>query len=475
MNRRSARELAPSVLVASLSSAFGVTVLQFVGVISQIVANDAVTGDSGTVAVFLGIVASVFIVIAMYVGAIVTANTFSTIIAGRTRTIALLRLIGSSARDQRRAVAREGLAVGVAGAVLGAIAGTVVTVATVAIALATDVMPHGIAFSFYSPQLFLPLVAVVLTTWLASWIGSRRVLVVSPMQATGSAGERSREEVASSRARNATAMVMFIVGDCILGLAVLLGFVTPLAVLVGVLGGILSFTGLIVGAHLVMPVALRFVGRLYGGSLGRIVGGSAPARLAAENAVRYPERSSRTTIGLVIGITLVTMFAVAQQCYQNLLTAAQDADPTYYAGIDEAFVLTIVIFSILIGFSAVIAAVGMVNNLSLSVLQRTREIGLLRALGFTAQQVRAMITAESAQLTAASVLVGLVLGTFYGWVGAQSMFGNITGSPGLVAPGMPLPFLAAIVVLAAVLTLVASVGPSRRATRVAPVTALAVE
>jgi putative ABC transport system permease protein len=138
-------------------------------------------------------------------------------------------------------------------------------------------------------------------------------------------------------------------------------------------------------------------------------------------------------------------------------------------------VLTIVIFSILIGFSAVIAAVGMVNNLSLSVLQRTREIGLLRALGFTARQVRAMITAESAQLTAASVLVGLVLGTFYGWVGAQSMFGNITGSPGLVAPGMPLPFLAAIVVLAAVLTLVASVGPSRRATRVAPVTALAVE
>jgi putative ABC transport system permease protein len=217
----------------------------------------------------------------------------------------------------------------------------------------------------------------------------------------------------------------------------------------------------------VMPVALRLVGRL--------LGSSASSRLAAENAVRYPERSSRTTIGLVIGITLVTMFAVALQGYQNILMAAQENDPSYYAGIDEVFLVTIIVFSILMGFSAVIAAVGMVNNLSLSVLQRTRELGLLRALGFTARQVRAMITAESAQLTAASVVVGLLLGTFYGWAGAQSMFGSISGSPGVVLPGMPLPFLAGVVVLAAVLTLVASVGPSRRATRVAPVAALAVE
>jgi len=107
------------------------------------------------------------------------------------------------------------------------------------------------------------------------------------------------------------------------------------------------------------------------------------------------------------------------------------------------------------------------------VLQRTRELGLLRALGFTGHQVRVMIAAESAQMTAASLLVGLVLGFFYGWAGAQSMFGSVNGSPGFVSPGVPLPFLVGVVVLAAVLTLVASVGPSRRATRVTPVAALA--
>jgi putative ABC transport system permease protein len=467
VNRLSPSEHGPSVLVAALSAAFGVSVLQFVGVISQSLSADRVTGDSGTVAIFLGIVALVFIVIAVYVGAVVTANTFSTIIAGRTRTIALLRLIGSSARTQRRAVAREGLAVGVAGTVIGALVGTGVTAATVAVGVAAGFIPGGVEFSLVSPVLILPVVAVVLTTWIASWVGSRRVLVVSPMEATGAAHEQSRAEASASKARTAIAIALFVVGTVVLVVAVIVGLVTPLAVLIGVVGGLLSFTGLVVGAHLVMPVALRFVGRLFGDS--------APARLAAENAVRYPERSSRTTIGLVIGITLVTMFAVALQSYQNLLTAARDANPDYYQGIDEAFAMTLVVFSILMGFSALIAAVGMVNNLSLSVLQRTRELGLLRALGFTGRQVRGMITAESAQLTAASVLVGLVLGVFYGWAGAQSMFGSINGSPGFVAPGIPLPFLAGVVVLAAALTLVASVGPSRRATRVTPVAALALD
>lgn len=89
------------------------------------------------------------------------------------------------------------------------------------------------------------------------------------------------------------------------------------------------------------------------------------------------------------------------------------------------------------GFSALIAAVGMVNNLSLNVLQRTRELGLLRALGFTARQIRRMILIESAQLSGAAVAVGLALGTIYGWAGAQSLIGSIPGSPGIVLPTVP--------------------------------------
>ena len=463
---RSWREHLPSTLVATLSAMFGVCLLEITGVLAQVITAANATGGSETVGLMLSLAAIVFIVIAIYVGSIVTANTFSTIIAGRTRTIALYRLIGSSAAAQRRSVAREGLAVGVVGAALGALLGTGAAIALVSISVATGVVPAA-DYRFLAPVIALPIVAVVLTTWLASWVGSRRVLAVSPMQATGVAIEKNLDESSSARGRNVTAIVLFAVGGGLLVFGMLVGLISPVGVLIGVVGGLFSFTGLVLGSQLVMPVALRLTGRMFGSS--------APARLAAQNAVRYPERSSRTTIGLVIGVTLVTMFAVTVQSYQVLIHRAQAAQPEVYRGVDQTLTITVVVFSVLMGFSALIAAVGMVNNLSLSVLQRTRELGLLRALGFTARQVRTMILAESAQLTVAAVFVGLVLGTFYGWAGAQSMLGSITGSPGVILPAIPLSLLGIVAVGAGVLTLVASVAPARRATRVAPVAALTVE
>jgi len=466
MKSFSLREHIPSILVATLGATFGVALLLGVNALTVLIGADAVTGESNTVAVLLGVVAWVFITIAIYVSAVVTANTFATIIAGRTRTIALLRLIGASAADQRRAVAREGFIVGGVGAIAGTLLGTGIVAGMMSTLVALGIV-EDLPFSYVDPVVILPVVAVVLTTWLASWVGSRRVLTVSPMEATGAATEQTREETTARTGRNAAAIVLFTVGIGILLLGVAVGLVSPFGVLIGLVGGLLSFTGLVLGAHLVMPPALRLVGRAFGSS--------ASAKLAAENAVRYPERSSRTTIGLVIGITLVTMFAVAINSYQSMIYQAQASDPEYYAGVDTMLVITVVVFSVLTGFSALIAAVGMVNNLSLSVLQRTRELGLLRALGFTGRQVRTMILAESAQLTAASVLVGLTLGIFYGWAGAQSLLGSINGGPGLVVPTVPLALIAVIVVAAVILTVAASTAPSRRATRVAPVVALAVD
>ena len=73
--------------------------------------------------------------------------------------------------------------------------------------------------------------------------------------------------------------------------------------------------------------------------------------------------------------------------------------------------------------SSAIAAVGFVSTMSLGVIQRTREIGLLRALGFTGGQVRTMITKESVALSATAVTFGMALGLVYGALGAQSLVG----------------------------------------------------
>jgi len=455
-----------SILVAGLSSAFGVGLLQVIGVLTAVIRGNGRAAESETVTVILTFIGWVFIVIAIYVGAIVTSNTFATIVAGRARTIALLRLLGSTSRTQRRQVAREGLLTGVVGGVAGAILGTAVAAGIAGIGLATAVIPP-FTYSYLAPGAVLPIVAVVLTTWLASWIGSRRVLSVTPLQALGGSEELSREEAAHRPTRNVVAIVLSAVGLALLLLSVVVGLVRPEAVLIGVLGGVLSFTGLVLGADVIMPPALRLVGRMFGRT--------APARLASENALRHPQRSSRATIGLVIGVTLVTMFGVAVASFEQIIHEAQRAQPESYAGTEQLLTGVVAVFSVLIGFSGLIAAVGLVNNLSLSVLQRIRELGLLRALGFSIPQLRRMILTESAQLTFTAVGLGLVLGSFYGWVGAQSLLGSIHGSPGIVLPAVPWLTVGIVVVAGAALTAIASWTPTRRATRVSPVTALAVD
>jgi putative ABC transport system permease protein len=465
MNRFVPREHIASILVATLSSAFGVTLLLATGDLATLILRNQ-AGNHAAVQLILGFIAWVFLAIALYTAAVVTSNTFATIIAGRTRTIALLRLLGASARNQRAAVAREGLAVGVIGGAAGFVLGVGINALGLAIALWTGLIPSG-PYAYASVSAALPVVAVILTTWLASWVGSRRVLVVSPIQAIGASEERSSSEVVHRAGRNVIAIIVFVIGTLVLLLGVVRGQSSPTGLLVAVLGGMISFTGVVLAAQLIIPPVLRLLGRMFGSS--------ASATLASRNAVRYPERSARTTVGIVIGVTLITTFSVALQTYSTFVANARALDPQEFVGTQQLLTAITIIFSVVSGFSALIAAVGLVNNLSLSVMQRIRELGLLRALGFTIDQVRRMIVAESAQLTIAAVVLGLVLGTLYGWSGAEAMMGSNRISGGIIAPTFPPALIVVIALAAAVLVWVASLAPSRRATSVTPVEALAVE
>jgi putative ABC transport system permease protein len=458
------REHRSTILVAALSSTLGALLLDVVGALGTLV-DASPAGGTEAVQVALLVVAATFLAIAVYVAAVVTANTVATMIAGRRRLIALYRLIGSSASAQRRAAASEGLVAGVVGAVLGLVAGIGISVAIVGIAVATGLMP-ALAYDFVRPELALPVVVVILTTWLASWIGARRVLDVTPLEATAGAVEPS--QAPGRRRRISAAITLMVLGFGLLALGVVAGLaIGPAGMLIALPGGILSFSGLIAAAPFVMPPVLRLVGLAWG---------SGPAaRLAAANAVRHPERSARATIGLVIGVTLVTTFTVAAESYQTILSGMQLQSPQSAEAAQQIVDVTVAVFLVLIGFSAVIAAVGMVNTLSLSVLHRQRELGLLRVLGFTGREVRWMILAEAAQMAVAAIAVGLVLGTVYGWAGAQSLLGKVTGASGIIAPDVPWQLLVGAVVVAGALTLVASVAPARRALRVSPIAALSVE
>lgn len=461
------RGMGASILVAALSAAFGVVLVETTAYIGAVLQADPFIGDSETLAFIVGLLSVLLTAVAMYVAAIVTANTFSTIIAGRTRRIALMRLIGATARSQRAEVGRQGLVVGVIGAGLGVLIGLGLAAVGVQIGSALMDADAG-AFTLAQPLLLLPAVGVALTTWAAAWVGSRRVLSVTPLQAIGGSVERTHEEV-SGRRRHVGAWILLVSGALLLVGGVLLGLLHPLGVVVAFFGGLLSFTGLALGSVLFMPPVLRLVGRLFGKS--------ATARLAAENALRYPERSSRMAIGVVMGVTLVTMFAVALESVKQMMIGQSDDVPADFFAPFDAFAA---VMMVLVAVSAVIAAVGLVNLLTIGVVQRRRELGLLRSIGLSNGQVRRMVLLEATHITVAATTTGLVLGVLYGWIAAQSLLGSVPTLPdftraGFVAPVVPWLPVVIIVVATAVLTLVAAATPTRLATRVAPVEALAAD
>ncbi|AZS38900.1 ABC transporter permease YtrF [Microbacterium oxydans] len=461
------RGMGASILVAALSAAFGVLLVEITAYIGAVIQDDPGFAGSGTAVTVVAILTGVLTAVAMYVAAIVTANTFSTIIAGRTRQIALMRLIGATARSQRARVGRQGLVVGLLGAAIGLLAGLLLAI--VGAAIGAGMLPNAPSdFSVVQPFTLLPATGVVVTTWAAAWVGSRRVLAVTPLQALGGAIERTHDEVTRKASRHIGAWLLLTSGAVLLVGGALAGLLSPLGVLIAFLGGVLSFTGIAVGSVLFMPMMLRLVARMFGSSV--------TARLAAENALRYPERSSRMAIGVVMGVTLVTMFAVASESAKRLMVivTGEGTAESFYTWIDSFSAIMMV----LVAVSAAIAAVGLINLLTIGVVQRRQELGLLRAIGLSRGQIRRLILLEAAHITITATVTGIFLGVLYGWIGAQSLLGSLGaavpgGTATILGPQIPWIPIVIIVIATSLLTLVAAVMPTRLATRSSPIDALA--
>ena len=126
--------------------------------------------------------------------------------------------------------------------------------------------------------------------------------------------------------------------------------------------------------------------------------------------------------------------------------------------------------TVLLLLTVVIATMGIANTLALSMLERTREIGLLRAVGMTRGQLRAMVRSEALLVAALAVLVGLLLGT-----GLGSAAVTVLGLTSSMAVVIPIQQLLAVVLLAAVTGVLAGAIPARRAARLDVLHAIATE
>ncbi len=124
----------------------------------------------------------------------------------------------------------------------------------------------------------------------------------------------------------------------------------------------------------------------------------------------------------------------------------------------------------LLAFAILIALFGIVNTLGLSIFERTRELGLLRAVGMSRRQVKRMIRWESVIISIIGALLGVVVGVFFGFALQQAI-----ANQGVTELVIPVYSLAIYVVLAALAGVLAAIWPARRAAKLNVLEAISYE
>ena len=183
--------------------------------------------------------------------------------------------------------------------------------------------------------------------------------------------------------------------------------------------------------------------------------------IAAQTAAAGPQLITSGLVTLVPGADRSTV----QQAITAALADHPDAKVLDRKGFEKeasGFIDKLLTFvTVMLLLAVMIALLGIVNTLVLSVFERTRELGLLRAVGMTRAQVRAMVRWESVVISLIGALAGAALGIGLGLALSQALADE--GIKAISIPGLQ---VALYVVLAAVAGVLAAVGPARSAAKV---------
>lgn len=249
--------------------------------------------------------------LAMIVAAIVITNTFQVIVAQRTHVLALLRAVGATRGQIRRSVLTEALLLGVLSGVAGLLLGVGLAMAALWVLGGADLpfpLPDSVRIT--PAVVLVPVITGALVTWLAALSPAHAATSVSPLAALRP--PQPPDPRRSSRVRLAASLVLLVGGGLMVAAAPLLaaneGIDEETAMLgglaLGIVGGVVSFAGVMLGMVFVVPSVVRLLG-----GAGARLGGGTTARIATVNAVRNPRRTAATATALVIGVTLVTLMS----------------------------------------------------------------------------------------------------------------------------------------------------------------------
>ncbi|MFE6504528.1 ABC transporter permease [Kitasatospora sp. NPDC057738] len=252
--------------------------------------------------------------IALFVGIFIIANTFTMLVAQRTKELALLRAVGATRRQITRSVLIEAVLVGLTAAVTGLLAG--IGIAAGLKSLLNGPMDANLPDGplIIAPTTVVAALAVgVLVTVLAAWLPARRASRIAPVAAMSSAEQPATQK--GLRIRNAIGLLFSLAG-----LATLAGGVAGKEVkLVGLGAG-----ALLIGVFVLTPLLSRPLIALFAPLLRAVYG--APGKLAQENAIRNPRRTAATASALTIGVTLITSLTVIGASVNQAVDKAAETD-----------------------------------------------------------------------------------------------------------------------------------------------------
>nr|WP_304503806.1 FtsX-like permease family protein [Corynebacterium lemuris] len=239
-----------------------------------------------------------FGLVALLVGTFLIANTFSMIVAQRTKEFALLRALGAARMQITRSVVFEAFLVGVLGSALGVLAGVGLVAAIKGIMSARGMSLPDSGLGLSTSAVVVPVILGTLVTIISAWLPARRAGEVRPVEAMRST-EASTDQPLGVRTILGVLLMVVGVAAALAGALLADSATSTRAILVGI-----GAFGVIVGFFFAGPaMSLPIVP-----TLGRVIGApfGAIGRLAATNSRRNPRRTATTAFALTLGVALVT-------------------------------------------------------------------------------------------------------------------------------------------------------------------------
>jgi putative ABC transport system permease protein len=239
-----------------------------------------------------------FAAVALFVAAFIIQNTFSILVAQRTREVGLLRALGAMPRQVVASVLVEASVLGLAGGILGVFAGVAVAAALRGLVANLGFEIPGGELAVRGASLVVPVVVGLFVTASAAAFPARRAAAVPPMAALRAA---SVDTSGRSGRRAIGGMALVAAGTVLAFGPIVAGSEQP--AVIG-LGAAAFFSGLAVLGPLLVPLAVGVIGS----PLARVAG--VTLELARQSALRNARRTAGAAASLMIGVGLVTLISV---------------------------------------------------------------------------------------------------------------------------------------------------------------------